>query len=97
MRKMDTYIQTKKEIMCVNAYRLNNDMAAHKDIYGNKCWTIVDVNSGLYIKTGLKSLKECQNYALLNPDSEKITAAKKSERYKEYLEKMRNWKKENLF
>lgn len=94
---MDLYVQKKDSITCTFGYKLKNGLAAHHNLMPNeKGWVVVDITSGLYVKKDLKSLKECQEYALTNPDKEKIEAARKSEFYKKAIERLDNWKKAYL-
>lgn len=91
---MDLYVQKSDSITIAFGYKLQNGLAAHKSLVpGDKSWVVVDIESGLYVKKNLRSLKACTQYALNNPDKEKIEAAKKTDFYSQQMKRLADWKK----
>lgn len=92
----DIYIQKTSGIEAISGYKLPNGLAAHKNPLDDATWVIIDFNSGLYLKKNLKTLTDCQIYSRHFPDKEKVEELRKSDRYKRYVNKLKEWKKVNL-
>ena len=94
---MDLLVQTKNGVQLVNAYKLTNGMAAHKSLIPfDKSWVVVDIESGLVLQYNVKSLRLCMQYAINNPDKEKIAQLKKGERYSWYMKRLEEEKKKYI-
>ena len=93
---MELYIQTLSGIRRVEGYKLPNGLGVHKSLVDKKTWVIVDYESGLYIKKDIKNLSQCYTYARMKTDVDKINKVRQSQRYKNYRQEMKDWKKKNI-